>query len=150
MGNALSFAVMLAIVLAGECAKDLPKFRQTLLVTVITWAVGVPIAAHVFGRVTPGGMLANLVLILTARLTVVTGALGVLASYISSTLAAHVNNLAALLVRSMTGVAELVSRLPGSNLEVPRWTVLECAAWYALAVLAAVLVRRIRARRLFG
>ena len=150
VGNVLSFAVMLAIVLVGDAVRDWPKARQTLAVTVAAWAVGVPISAHVFGRVTPGGMLANLVLILTARLTVVTGALGVLASYISSTLAAHVNNLAALLVRSMTGVAELVSRLPGSNLEVPRWTVLECAAWYALAVLAAVLVRRIRARRLFG
>lgn len=146
VGNALSFAVMLAIVLAGECAKGLPKFRQTLLVTVITWAVGVPIAAHVFGRVTPGAMLANLVLIATAKLAVVSGTIGLLASSVSDTLAAHFNNFGALAIRAMTLVAEGVTLLPGTNFETGRWPLATCFCWYAglSLVILALLARAAR------
>lgn len=147
VGNALSFAVMLAIVLAGECAKDLPKFRQTLLVTVITWAVGVPIAAHVFGRVTPGGMLANLVLIATAKLAVVSGTIGLLASSVSDTLAAHFNNFGALAIRAMTLVAEGVTLLPGSNFETGPWPLSTCFCWYAALSLAILALLARAARR---
>ena len=147
VGNALSFAVMLAIVLAGECAKDLPKFRQTLLVTVITWAVGVPIAAHVFGRVTPGGMLANLVLIATAKLAVVSGTIGLLASSVSDTLAAHFNNFGALAIRAMTLVAEGVTLLPGTNFETGRWSLSTCFCWYAVLSLMILALLARAARR---
>lgn len=131
VGNVLSFAVMLAIVLVGGCVRNLARWKQTLLVTVSAWAVGVPISAHVFGRVTPGGMLANLVLLAVARLTVLTGALGVLASYVSETVAAHLNNLSALAVRTMVFVAEVVTRLPGANFETGRWVLPTCVIWYA-------------------
>ena len=146
VGNALSFAVMLAIVLAGECAKDLSKLRQTLLVTVITWAAGVPIAAHVFGRVTPGGMLANLVLIATAKLAVVSGTIGLLASSVSDTLAAHFNNFGSLAIRAMTLVAEGVTLLPGTNFETGRWPLATCFCWYAglSLVILALLARAAR------
>ena len=147
VGNALSFAVMLAIVLAGECAKDLSKLRQTLLVTVITWAAGVPIAAHVFGRVTPGGMLANLVLIATAKLAVVSGTIGLLASSVSDTLAAHFNNFGALAIRAMTLVAEGVTQLPGTNFETGRWPLSTCFCWYAVLSLAILALLARAARR---
>lgn len=131
VGNVLSFVVMLAIVLVGDCVRNLVRWKRTLLVTVAAWAVGVPISAHVFGRVTPGGMLANLVLLAVARLTVLTGALGVLTSYVSETVAAHLNNLSALAVRAMVFVADAVARLPGANVETGRWLLPPCVIWYA-------------------
>ena len=147
VGNALSFAVMLAIVVVGDFAKSMPRWRQTLLVTLAAWAAGVPISAHVFGRVTPGGMVANLVLIATAKATVVAGALGVGISYLSETVAAHLNNLSALGIKSMVLVAEAVSWLPGTNFETTPWSVLTCAEWYAAVALIGFLVRNVAARR---
>ena len=125
----------------------MPTWRQTLLVTLAAWAAGVPISAHVFGRVTPGGMVANLVLIATAKATVVAGALGIGASYISEAVAAHVNNLTALGIKAMVLVAEAVSRLPGANFETMPWSVLTCAEWYAAVALTGLLVRNVAARR---
>lgn len=147
VGNALSFAVMLAIVLAGDYGKSMAQWRQALLVTVAAWATGVPISAHIFGRVTPGGMVGNLILIATAKATVVSGALGVLTSYVSETLAAHVNNLSALGIKLMVMVAEGVSRLPGANFETGPWSLLTCIEWYAALALIGFLLRMISRRR---
>lgn len=140
VGNVLSFVVMLAIVLAGDCGRGLPKWKRELLVTVAAWAVGVPISAHVFGRVTPGGMLANLVLIAAAKLTVYTGAMGLMASSVSEAVTAHLNNLSALAIRAMMLVAEVVSKIPGANIETRPWTLLTCAAWYAGVALVFALM----------
>ena len=147
VGNALSFAVMLAIVVAGDFEKSMPRWRQTLLVTLAAWAAGVPISAHVFGRVTPGGMVANLVLIATAKATVVAGALGVGVSYISETVAKHFNNFSALGIKAMVLVAETVSRLPGTNFETVPWSVLTCVEWYAALALIGLLMGQAAARR---
>jgi len=143
-GNALSFAVMLAIVLVGEYTRNMRRWKQTLIVTLAAWAVGVPISARLFGQVTPGGMVANLVLIATAKLTVFTGVLGLCASYLSESFAAHVNNLSALGIRLMVLVADIVARLPGSHFETGCWSLLTCAEWYAALVLVAYLLHRIR------
>ena len=147
VGNALSFVVMLAIVVVGDFAKSMPKWRQALLVTLAAWAAGVPISAHVFGRVTPGGMVANLVLIATAKATVVAGALGVGVSYLSETVAAHVNNFTALGIKAMVLVSEAVSQLPGANFETTPWSVLTCVEWYAALALIGLLLRMISRRR---
>ena len=150
VGNALSFLVMLAIVLTGEVGRDLPKWKQGLLVTFAAWAVGVPISAHVFGRVTPGGLVANLLLIGVAKLTVYMGALGLMASYVSELLASYFNNLSALAIRAMIFIAEVVSCFPGANVETGSWTLFACIGWYAaLAVLAAGFFCRMRAKRDF-
>lgn len=140
-GSALSFTVMLSIVLAG--AELFPVRRgwgSTLGFTVAAWAAGVPIAAHVFGRITPGGLVANLVLISAVGITVTAGAVGLVVSFVSTTVAAHLNNVSALFTSAMVGIAEVVSRVPGSNFEVARWTIPQCAAWYA--VLLGVLLLR--------
>ena len=147
VGNALSFAVMLAIVVVGDFAKSMPNWRKALFVTLAAWAAGVPISAHVFGRVTPGGMVANLVLIATVKATVVAGALGIGVSYLSETVAAHVNNLSALGIKSMVLVAEVVSRLPGANFETAPWSVLTCVEWYAALALIGLLMHAVAARR---
>ena len=147
VGNALSFAVMLAIVVVGDYAKSMPNWRQTLLVTLAAWAAGVPISAHVFGRVTPSGMVANLVLIATAKATVVAGALGVGVSYLSETVAEHVNNFTALGIKVMVLAAEAVSLLPGANFETTPWSVLTCVEWYAVLALIGFLMSKSAARR---
>ena len=141
VGCALSFVVMLAILLALECRGATGGARvQTLLVTFAAWSAGVPIAAHVFGRITPGGLLANLLLLPSAAVTVVSGALGLAASFASATAAAHLNNLSALFTKAMVGVSSAVARLPGANCETGAWPTWACAIWYAalLSLLAAL------------
>lgn len=144
VGCGLSFAVMLAILVVGDRLRDRPEgIGKTLAVAVAAWAAGVPIAAHVFGRVTPGGILANLALVPAAGVTVYAGAVGLLASFVSETLAAHLNGLSALFTRAMVVLSDGVSRLPGANAEVPKWSVAVCLAWY-VALGLALLLRRSR------
>jgi len=147
VGNALSFVVMLAIVLAGEMTAGLAKWKQDLIVTLVAWAAGLPISAHVFGRITPGSMLANLVLIGAARISIYAGTVGLLSSYVSETLAAHLNNLTALGIRTMIFLADAVARLPFSNFETEAWGFLTCLEWYVALGLSVFLVVRIRNRR---
>lgn len=146
VGNALSFAVMLSIALVVEWGRR-GVCVPPVGIAVLAWAVGVPICAHVFGQVAPGGILANLVLITAAEWTVVSGAIGVVASFASETVAVHFNNLSALCTKAMVGVAECVARLPFSHFEVPRWTLLDCAEWYALLVLVVFLIHSIHQRK---
>ena len=148
VGCALSFAVMLAIVLTGRQTRDLPEgVRKAFLITFAAWAAGVPIAAHVFGRVTPGGLLANIPLVFAAQYSVVSGLVGILASYVSEPLAAHLNNFSALFTKAMVGISEGVSRLPGTNFATGAWSLWQCAEWYALFALILYLIRSVRSRR---
>lgn len=149
LGSTLSFAVMLAIVLACRAGEGLGNgVRMALWLTFAAWVAGVPIAAYAFGRVTPGSLLANIPLIFAAQYSVVFGVLGVAASFLSETLAVHLNNLSALFTRAMVGVAEAVSRLPGANFDTGEWSLLQCAEWYAVVALSVWLVCSVRRRHL--
>jgi len=153
VASLLSFAVMLAILLAVRCgAGAFPPWGVGLWVSLATWAAGVPIAAAVFGRVTPGGLLANAALVPVASGVVFSGAVSIAASFVGEAPAAYLNHLSALGVRLMVAVADAVSRLPGANLDVPRWGLGQCAAWYVAVVLCFVLVhtRRKRFREVMG
>lgn len=148
VGSALSFTIMLTLLLWIQELSSLPsRFTQLFCLTLVTWAASVPIAAHVFARITPGGLLANLVLIPAATACVWTGLVGILLSGICPFAAAHFNNLSALFTNAMTGVATLVAGLPGANLAVPPWPLWECFAWYAALLLALIHVRLVKARR---
>ena len=92
-------------------------------------------------------MVANLVLIATAKATVIAGALGVGVSYLSETVAEHVNNFTALGIKAMVLVAEAVSRLPGANFETTPWSILTCVEWYAVLALIGFLMSKAAARR---
>ena len=148
IGCALSFTVMLSIILAGESLRGHGGASALLLVTLVAWAAGVPLSAHVFGHVTPGGILANLVLIPAAALTVCSGAIGMVAGFLSETVAAHFNNLAALGSSAMSCVSAAVASLPFSDYEVEPWPISMCAAWYAALLLLLLLsaIRRARGR----
>ena len=141
VGSALSFAVMLGILLCLRWLTTVSAGRwEMFCVSFAAWLAGTPIAAAVFGRVTPGGLLANLVLIPAAAASVVSSVIGIVASFVSSTLAAHVNNASALCTKTLVGISWTVSRLPGANFETGKWTVGACALWYCGAVFVAWVV----------
>lgn len=147
VGSMLSFAVMLGIVVFIRWAEP---FRSRLLgfvgVPLAAWAAGMPIVAHYFGQIAPGGILANFILVPIASVSVVSGVCGIAASYVSETLAAHLNNLAGLVTEAMRAVSWGVSRLPGASLKVEAWPVWCVFAWYAALALALWLIRRVWTR----
>jgi competence protein ComEC len=150
IGCRLSFAVMLALILAGEFVHSrFTGWKAAAIVSYAAWAGGVPIAAAVFSRVTPGGLLANLFLMPAAGASVWAGMMGVAASYVSETLAAHLNNLQALSVRFMVGVSVAVSRLPLANFEIEPLSFLEAIVWYLILFLPFALYFVYRRFRLF-
>jgi len=148
-GCALSFAVMLGIVLWERLSREFTVNRALSYVatSIAIWAVGMPIAAHAFGRITPGGILANLVLIRAAGVSVRAALLGLLASLFSDRLAAYVNNFAALVADAMSALSRVTARIPGANVEVEPWSAAECIAWYAALALLIILIRRVLVRR---
>lgn len=147
-GCTFSFAVMFALVLWGWAMRPftLPWYARFGVVAV-AWAAGVPIAARVFGRITPGGLLANVVTVPLAEISVTLSALGVVASGLSHGVAAHLNNFAALATEGMAGVSALVAARPWSNREVAPWSLAGCAAWYAGLALLLLLLRAVLLRR---
>ena len=136
VGCRLSFTVMLALILAVRPAERLGSlWAKALFFSFAAWAAGAPIAANAFGRFTPGGIVANLALLPAATLSVATGVVGALAGFVSETAAAHLNNLAALVTRAMTGVSRAVADLGWANFEVEGWGLGTCAAWYSALLL---------------
>jgi ComEC/Rec2-related protein len=83
VGCQLSFTVMLAIILAARFADGVSKAGQHVLVTLAAWASGVPIVACTFGVITPGGLLANFILVPAAGAAVISGLMGAMTSLVS-------------------------------------------------------------------
>ena len=147
VGCRLSFAVMLALILAAQVADRLRHpWMRTLVFAFAAWAAGAPIAASAFGRFTPGGVVTSVALIPAAALSVAVGVLGALLGFVSETAAAHLNNLAALVTQTMSGVAQAVSASGWASFEVEPWGAAVCAAWYAALVTAFLFFRPRRDR----
>ncbi|MBO7482441.1 MAG: ComEC/Rec2 family competence protein [Kiritimatiellae bacterium] len=143
VGGRLSFAVMGALVAWGRLRRPgRSRLADVASVTVIAWAAGVPIAAQAFGRFTAGGLLANLAAVPMAGVGVAAGALGCLASFVSETLAAHINNIAALATRFMATLSSAVASVPAASAEVAPWSWWECVLWYAALAAALPLAAR--------
>ena len=141
VGSELSFMVMLSLILAGR-AFHYEGWRQTLWMSFAAWAGGAPIAAWAFERITPGGLLANLVLLGTAAYSVMMGTAGILTSFVSDKLAEHFNNLSGIFTDAMVAISETVSRLPFANFEITGLSGGEVIAIYAvLGVVIAVASR---------
>ena len=148
VASALSFTVMLGILLFVEWSK---AFRSRALevvgFTVAAWAAGVPIVAHMFGTLTPGGVVANFILVPAAGCLVCAAIFGAAASFVSTALAAHLNHAAALLAKGMVGVSWSVAKIPLANITTAPWTFWDCAAWYLVIALSMWLVRSVALRR---
>lgn len=148
VGSLLSFAVMLSLVLANRMLRDEKSLlKKTFFLTLAAWSCGLPIAAHVFGRVTPGGILSNLFLFAVAEYSVAAGMVGMIAGFFSEWVSAHFNNFSALFTEAMVGIAYAVASLPGSNIEVSRWGWLESAQWYLAMLLLWWLLCSVQKRR---
>ena len=149
VGSAMSFTVVFGILAADRLAKslDMPFAARSLFMVFAAWAAGVPIAAHVFGRVVPGGLLANLLLMPLAGVSLSLALVGAAVSCAVPFIGAYFNNAAALVTDAMRGIAWAVSRLPLSSIETGPWSAWQCAAWYLVVVLAALLVYLVVTRR---
>jgi ComEC/Rec2-related protein len=133
IGCNLSFVVMLALILATRSALTFRmRVFDAFFFSAAAWAAGAPIAANVFGRVTPGGVVANILLLPAAGVSVCAGFLGVVFSSVSDFLSAHFNNIAALSTKLMAGVSYAVLSLPYASFETFRWHPLFCVLWYFL------------------
>ena len=157
LGCALSFAVMFGIVFWCQWAPHfqpwfeeksrMREFAATLGVSFAAWLAGVPLTAHAFGRITPGGLLANLVILVCAKWMVSLGAGGLAASFLCLPLAALLNIAAVLCTWVMTEVSEFVAALPFSTFVVAPWSGLACLLWYVGCFLAFDLAGRALPRR---
>ncbi|MFO7937031.1 MAG: ComEC/Rec2 family competence protein [Kiritimatiellia bacterium] len=117
-------------------------FAGLCAVTVAAWLSSMPLCACFFGRITPGGLIANLVISPCALMLVISGVLGFSASFFSLFLAGIFNNAAAFFTFIMIKTAEFISGCPGSNFKVssfPAWVVW---SWFGLLFFAAWLLRR--------
>lgn len=142
-GCGLSFVVMVGIVLwvrwtqqfrpLVELPPDswLAKFLGGLGVSLAAWIAGTPLAAHVFGRFTPGGLLANSVVVVCATAMVRFGAGALAVSFVCLPLAMVLNNISAAFTWTMALVSRCVAALPFSNFEVEPWGLGTCLLWYA-------------------
>lgn len=139
-GSLLSFTVMLFILVWIEVVGR--------GVTIAAWAAGVPIVARVFGVVTPIGLAANLVMLPAAVVMVYSGLAGIAVSFISTKIAAHINNFSALLIDLMVTLADIFSRVPLGNLEIGTFSLWSCVLWYvAFALVIWLCQYRARLRR---
>lgn len=147
-GCTFSFVVMLGLVVWMKgVLPHLPARLQQgvggmLGISLAAWIAGVPVAAHLFGRIALGGLLANLVVVNLAALTVAFGLMGMVLGFVVPPLAVVFNNLAAMSTGMMREVSMAVAVVPGASVTVASWSVALCLAWYLGWVLAfAVMVR---------
>ncbi len=157
LGCALSFAVMFGIVFWCHWSRHFEpwfdagsrwrKWAGDFGVSCSAWAAGVPIMAHAFGRFTPGGLVANIVVLVCAKWMVRVGAGGLVVSFVCLPLAALMNNFAAASTWTMTWVSEQVASLPFSNFTVSPWPLPVCALWYLGCLLLLALAERLLPRR---
>lgn len=118
---------------------------ETLGVTLSTWLAGVPIAAFVFGKVSFGGLVANLLVVPLATFAVGSGLIGILFGGISIHIASHFNNFSAMIADFMFIVSSAVSSFLPVWDKAGSWSLWLCIAWYAVMFAAAVrLYRRLR------
>ena len=141
LGCSLSFIVMFGIVLWCKWTRQfaplfglerIPKLRSFvggLGVSLAAWIAGVPVAAAVFGRFTPGGLLANAVVVLCAGCMVKIGASALVVSFVCMPLAAILNNMAAAFTWMMSFVSSCVASLPFSTFDVEPWGIGKSVAW---------------------
>lgn len=146
-GCLLSFSITLAIILSARHAAECGGIRSAITISAAAWLAGTPIAAHFFGRITLGGLLANLFLMPMASANVVLGALGILTSFLNGWTSRHLNNLSAATAAAMKGLSAAISMLPGASLEIEKWTFADCLLFYVCAGTIICAVCRMKSRQ---
>ena len=99
-------------------------------VSLASWIASTPISARVFGRISMGGLVANVAVVPLATMSVLFSAIGVAASVVAKPMGALFNNLAAGCTWMMEWVSETVAKCPGASFETYPWSWLDCIVWY--------------------
>ena len=143
VGSVLSFTVMFAILLMGRYLEDFPPSKWHFLAySTAAWAAGVPVTAHVFGQVTPAGIVANLALVPIAAVEVSVGFAGMLAGMVSDAAGTLMNGLASLVIKLMYAISYAAAHLPFASVEVEPWGWRMVVLWYASALAALWIFRK--------
>jgi|GEM_PF-773549 len=110
---------------------------DSVAISLAAFLASVPLTGYYFGRFTPGGLFANLVIAPFSGLIVVAGTLGLFASFIHTWLANTFNHAAGLLTMVMVRTAELTAGCPGLGYNTGKWEIWQVVVWLAgLALLA--------------
>ena len=116
-------------------------------ISAAAWIAGTPITARLFGCLTLGSLVANVVVVPLAGMSVVLGATGMLASMVAAPLGAFFNTLAALCIWLMERISDLIASCPGATCATQPWSGGDCCLWYiAWLALFAVLARHLPPR----
>jgi len=119
---------------------------NSLAVSLAAWVASLPLTAHYFGRFTPGGLFANLVVGPCSFFIVVSGCLGVLASTVSEWVAGCFNNAAGFFTWLMVKSAQITVAFPGANLRIKPWPLWLVWLWFSVLLVLAVWLNTRRRR----
>jgi ComEC/Rec2-related protein len=162
VGCTFSFAVMLGItaILEAKMALDKAKLSKesvknaeersqkhplarflmpdatSLAVSLAAWVMSVPVSCMFFGRISFGGLLANLAVMKFAGLSVRFGFYALCAAAVCTPLIPVLNNCCAFCTWCMVAISEATASIPFSSMSVRPWSPVECALWYAVWFLA--------------
>ena len=113
-------------------------FADSVAVSLAAFLASVPLTGYYFGRFTPGGLLANLVITPCSGLIVTAGTLGLFTSFVHTWLASTFNHAAGFLTMVMVRTAELTAGCPGLGYDTGKWEIWQVVVWLAgLVMLAA-------------
>ncbi len=110
---------------------------DSVAISLAAFLASVPLTGYYFGRFTPGGFFANLVIAPFSGLIVVAGTLGLFTSFIHTWLANTFNHAAGLLTMVMVRTAELTAGCPGLGYNTGKWEIWQVVVWLAGLVLLA-------------
>ena len=123
-------------------ARFLAFTAELLGVTTSAWLASMPLSAYFFERITPGGVVANMIITPCALMLVTAGVIGFAVSFFSIWLAACFNNAAGFFTTIMIKTAVLISGCPFVRFEVKNWPLAGVWLWFAALFLIAWLLRR--------
>jgi len=102
---------------------------DSLAVSLAAWLASVPLTGYYFGRFTPGGLLANLVITPCSGLIVLAGTLGLVTSYVNEWVAITFNHAASFVTSIMVKTAEVTAACPGLGVDTGKWAVWQVVVW---------------------
>lgn len=111
---------------------------DSFAVSLAAWLASVPLTAYYFGRFTPGGLAANLVISPCSFFVVVAGCLGLIASVFSTWLASVFNHAAGAFIWLMMKTAQVTAACPGCTFRIAKWGPWAVWGWFGLLLLWAV------------
>jgi competence protein ComEC len=124
-------------------------FLGMLGISFAAWIAGVPIAAMVFGRLSLGGVLVNVIVVPLAGMAVAFGVFGMTAAFLLPQIGVFFNNLSALCIYLMAWLSEKTVLVPFASVETLPWSWLDCLMWYVAWFAFFVLLARHLPRKEF-